>query len=122
MGDSILESQAKNTKKRRQRQVAALQQPELMVRPDKVSIEYTVDPVDGSLLKPGDRLHCYAPLECISVDVVQDNRLVGAVRPDGGADVLKQSLGDVRLGVLVVRSVCSLTGIAKAIRDIDAEG
>jgi hypothetical protein len=121
MGDNILESQAQNTKKRRQRQRAALKQPELIVRLEEISIEYTVEPVGGSALKPGDRIHCYVRDDGVSIDVVQDNHLVGVVPHDGGADVLRHSLGDVRLGVLIVRSICELTGTAKAVRDDEAE-
>jgi hypothetical protein len=113
MGDNILESQATNTKKRRERQQAQLQQDELFARPDEISTEYTVDCSRFPEMKIGDTVHCYIGKDGVTVDVLKENRRVGTVGSDGGLDSLRSSLGQAAIGVFVVQTLCDITETAK---------
>jgi hypothetical protein len=115
MGDNVLESQAEHTKKRRERQRVRQLQTELIVRPEVISVEYTVDCSQGDELKAGDHVHCYAGELGAPIEVVKENHLVGVVQQGGGADLLRESLGSRGIGQFVVHSVCSLTATAKVV-------
>ena len=112
MGDNVLESQARNTKKRRSRRQAQLQQGELLQRGDHVIDVFTIDCSAGHGLKEGDVLHCYPGKADSPVDVIRENRQIGVVRGAGGiaiAEIAKQ-FGCCQV---VAVSVCELTDTAK---------
>ncbi len=113
MGDNFLEDQAGKTRKRRARAVTKRDAPKLLVRPDAVSDEFTIDCQNGAILKPGDWLMCVPGQNGAPVDVVQENRLLGHVAV-GGGDVLRRQIEGAGVGKLQVVSHCVLTDTAKA--------
>jgi hypothetical protein len=112
MGDNVLESQAQNTRKRRQRHRDRQLQGELVVRPEVIAVEYTVECNDGNAIAHGDQVDCYACADGERVDVVKENRRVGVITRSGGADLLQASVGVSGIGRAVVLKVCELSGTA----------
>lgn len=114
MGDNILESQAKNTKKRRSRKQTDLEQGRLFIRGNDASIEFTVDcDATDSSQKVGDVLHCFPGRGKAPVDVVHENRKIGVVDEGGGA-TLRKILAESGCKSLIVTNVCELTNTLKA--------
>jgi hypothetical protein len=112
MGENVLESQAQNTRKRRQRHKAGQLQGELFARPDVVAVEYTVECADEPGIADGDQVVCYVVPDATRVDVLKENRRVGVVNPAGGADLLRRSLAPVGIASAVVCKACKLSGTA----------
>lgn len=113
MGENILESQAKNTKKRRTRIAADRQQKELFERGDQVCEEFTVDKsTGGPAVKIGDVLLCLTGKGNAPVDVIYENKKIGIV-DDGGGDVLREITLSIGCQPVVVCGICELTDTMK---------
>lgn len=112
MGDNYLEAQAKNTKKRRAKAAAAIKAPKLLIRPDQVLDNFTVDCRDGYELAAGDVLLCF-PGAGDGVDVVRGHERVGAVGPLGGAQSLSAKIDEAGVGRLRVISFDLIGGSAQ---------
>jgi len=113
MGENVLESQAKNTKKRRARRAADEQQGRLFERADRVSDEFTVDRTTSTATpKVGDVLHCYIGKGKAPVDVAFENQQIGVVN-EGGGDVLREITQPVGCQAAVIQSICELTDTMK---------
>lgn len=109
MGENVLESQAKNTQKRRQRRTTEHKQRRLFERPERVTDEFIVDRLDVPCnAKVGDVLHCYPGSGKASVDVVHENKQIGTVG-DGGGDVLQELSQGHGCVAAAITSVCDLT-------------
>lgn len=113
MGDNFLEDQAGKTKKRRAKAAVKRDTPKLLVRPDSVSVEFTIDCQNGAVLKPGDQVLCLLGRGEAPVDVVLENRLLGQIGM-GGGDVLRKEIEQPGVGRLQIISHCTLTDTAKA--------
>lgn len=113
MGDNFLESQAGMTKKRRAKAAVKRDAPKLLVRPDSVTNEFTIDCRDGIVLRPGEQVLCLPGRSGSPIDIVHENRLLGHVGV-GGGDVLRQEIAQPGVGRLQIVSHCSLTDTAKA--------
>lgn len=124
MGDNYLEAQAQNTKKRRAKAAAAINAPRLLVRPDHVLDQFTVDCHVGYELVPGDVLFCFPSAAGDAVDVVRGHERVGAVGTFGGAESLTAEMDGAGVGRLRVISFDRVSGSAEVepIREDQASG
>jgi len=116
MGDNFLEAQAKNTRKRRAKAAAVINAPRLIVRPDVVVDEFTVDCREGCELTPGEELRCFRISREDAVDVARGHMNVGKVTEAGGAGALAAEIQGEGVGRLRVRSFDRLAGSAQVER------
>lgn len=116
MGDNFLKRQVRNFQKGRDRAAVEMNRPKLFERPDLIQTTYTLKPVDGHTLEPGETLLAVAPKTGDHIDLARGNRRVA--RSDGdAAKVLRDALREAgQPGVVQVRvsEVMALSGVAKA--------
>lgn len=113
MGDNFLEAQVKNTKKRRARAAAIINSPKLIVRPDEVVDEFTVECRDGFELSPGEVLRCFPGESSSAVEVARGHLNVGEVTQSGGGRVLKSEIQAEGVGRLRICTFDQLAGSAQ---------
>ena len=114
MGDNFEEGQAKNTQKRRAKARANLAKPKLLLRPDKIVDEFTVECQAGTTLHPGEELRCF-PTNENKVNVARQHQNVGVVGATGGCAALQEIIEHSGVGRLRVERFNELTETAQVV-------